>query len=71
MDGSATQSLYDYKVELKNVFIFGSENAGMKKLMIENCDTICKIPISPKIESLNVSNAVASTLSFLNFNNRK
>ena len=71
MDGSATQSLYDYKVELKNVFIFGSENAGMKKLMIENCDTICKIPISPKIESLNVSNAVASTLSVLNFNNQK
>ena len=71
MDGSATQSLYDYKVGLKNVLIFGSENTGMKKLMIKNCDTICKIPISPKIESLNVSNAVASTLSILNFNNRK
>ena len=70
MDGSATQSIYDYKVELKNVLIFGSENLGMKKLMIENCDTICKIPISPNIESLNVSNAVAATLSILNFNKK-
>jgi 23S rRNA (guanosine2251-2'-O)-methyltransferase len=55
---------------LKNVLIFGSENLGMKKLMIENCDTICKIPISPNIESLNVSNAVAATLSILNFNKK-
>jgi len=69
MDGNAQQSIYDYKTQLKNVVIFGSEGQGIKKIMQLSCDTICKIPISNKIESLNVSNAVAATLSILDLNN--
>ena len=68
MDGNATQSLYNYKPQLKNLIIFGSESSGMKNLIKTNCDEICKIPInSNNVQSLNVSNAVASALSILNY----
>lgn len=66
MDMKAQQSIYEYKTELKNVIVFGSESCGMKRKIMSNCDSICKIPMSGKIESLNVSNAVAATLSILN-----
>ena len=68
MDGGATQSIYNYKPQLKNLVIFGSESSGMKNLIKTNCDEICKIPInSDNVQSLNVSNAVASALSILNY----
>jgi 23S rRNA (guanosine2251-2'-O)-methyltransferase len=68
MDGNATQSLYNYEPQLKNLIIFGSESSGMKNLIKTNCDEICKIPInSNNVQSLNVSNAVASALSILNY----
>jgi len=41
--------------------VFGSEESGIRRLVKENCDFQIKIPIK-KIESLNVSNAVAVTL---------
>jgi len=41
--------------------VFGSEESGIRRLVKENCDFQIKIPIK-KIESLNVSNAVAATL---------
>ena len=67
MDGSASQSIHEYKKQDRNIVVFGSENAGMKNIIMENCDTLCKIPISKKIDSLNVSNAAAITLCILSF----
>lgn len=52
-------------ISKKNIFIFGDEGAGMKELTKKSCDQIVHIPISNKIESLNVSSAVASALSLL------
>jgi 23S rRNA (guanosine2251-2'-O)-methyltransferase len=67
MDGNAQDSLYVSTIEKKKVIIFGSEGFGLKNLIRKNCDKLCKIPISNKINSLNVSNAVASTLAIIDF----
>ena len=40
----------------------GSEGDGMRRLTRESCDYCVKLPMNPKIESLNVSNATALTL---------
>jgi len=45
----------------KIALVFGSEESGIRRLVKENCDFQIKIPIN-KIDSLNVSNAVAVTL---------
>jgi len=71
MDGNSNYSIYDCNLRSKNVVLFGSENLGIKQMVKSNCDQICKIPISTKIESLNVSNAVAATLSILNFKKKR
>lgn len=67
MDGEANNSLYNYNLVSKNLIVFGSEGFGMKNLIKKNCDIICKIPINKKVNSLNVSNAVASTLAILDY----
>ena len=54
--------------EEKLVFIFGSEDNGIRDLTKKNSDYIFKIPIN-NIESLNVSNAVTSVLTFYNYLN--
>ena len=51
--------------------IIGSEGFGIKDLVKKNCNEIIKIPISEKVESLNVSNTVASVLSFHSFKQKK
>jgi len=48
--------------------VFGSEESGIRRLVKENCDFQIKIPIK-KIESLNVSNAVAVTLGLYRYLN--
>ena len=50
--------------DLKKAVVFGSENKGIKKLILDNCDFRVKINIKKDklIDSLNVSNAAAITL---------
>ena len=70
-DGQSKQSMYDYSsvfFEKKIAFIFGSEDNGIRELTKKNSDYIFKIPIN-NIESLNVSNAVTSVLTFHNYLN--
>ena len=52
----------------KNVFIFGSENKGVRKIVREASDYNIKIKINKNLDSLNVSSAVASVLTILNYN---
>jgi len=61
LDGTATDTLDKIKDFDKLVLIAGAEGKGLRKLTIENCDFLVKIPIN-SIESLNVSNAVAISL---------
>lgn len=70
-DGQSKQSMYDYTsvfFEEKLALIFGSEDNGIRELTKKNSDYIFKIPIN-NIESLNVSNAVTSVLTFHNYLN--
>lgn len=43
----------------KVTLVFGSEDKGMRRLLLEKCDLCLKINMNSSVESLNVSNAVA------------
>ena len=42
--------------------VLGAEGDGMRQNTIEHCDQIARLPISPRMESLNISNAAAIAL---------
>lgn len=62
LDGNTDKTLNNQLFSSKMVIILGSEEKGMRKLTKENCDFIAKIPMSSKVESLNVSNAATIAL---------
>lgn len=62
MDGTADTTIDKIKKSGKNIIVMGSEGKGMRRLVEENCDIIVKLPISNKVESLNVSTAAAIAL---------
>ena len=57
-DEKSTINLDEIKIKNKTAIILGSEGKGISSSVLKNCDEKFKIPISGKIESLNV--AVAS-----------
>ena len=60
--GEATRHLGDIRMGAKTVLVLGAEGKGMRRLTGECCDELAKLPISPRMESLNVSNAAAIAL---------
>ncbi|MCI5053888.1 MAG: 23S rRNA (guanosine(2251)-2'-O)-methyltransferase RlmB [Pelagibacteraceae bacterium] len=68
-DGKSNQKLSKEVLNNeKKIFIFGSEQKGISKNLINNSDFVIKININNnRIESLNVSNAVSAALSIINF----
>lgn len=42
--------------------VLGSEGDGMRHNVMEHCDVLARLPISPRMESLNISNAAAVAL---------
>ena len=71
LDGNAKENIEDQKWSDQNVFVFGSEGDGLRRLVKENCDHLIKIQINKEIESLNVSNAVSTTLGIFRLLERK
>lgn len=53
--------LYDINFDGKYAFIFGSEANGVSKEVLDSADILYKIPMTGKIESLNV--AIAASIS--------
>lgn len=66
MDGYAEMTIDKINKSGKTAIIMGSEGKGMRRLVQENCDSSIKLPISPHVESLNVSTAAAIALYELN-----
>lgn len=50
----------------KIAVIIGSEGKGMRRLTLEACDLLVKIPISEKVESLNAASAASIVFYSLN-----
>lgn len=71
MDGYAKQTVDKMNKSGKNAIVMGSEGSGMRRLVEESCDMTVKLPISEKVESLNVSTAAAIVLYELSLGKNK
>jgi 23S rRNA (guanosine2251-2'-O)-methyltransferase len=62
LTGHATQTLGEVMGAAKIAIVLGAEGEGMRQNTETHCDQLAKLPISSKVESLNVSNAAAIAL---------
>ena len=51
----ATKAIHEADLKGNVCCIMGGEDTGIRKLLSENCDMLLKIPMSNKVQSLNVS----------------
>lgn len=62
LTGQAKFLLADAMQPGKLALVLGAEGEGMRQNTEAHCDALAKLPISPRIESLNISNAAAIAL---------
>jgi 23S rRNA (guanosine2251-2'-O)-methyltransferase len=62
LTGAAGQTLAQAMGATKIALVLGAEGEGMRQNTQTHCDELAKLPISPRVESLNVSNAAAISL---------
>ncbi|AJP73040.1 23S rRNA (guanosine(2251)-2'-O)-methyltransferase RlmB [Sphingomonas hengshuiensis] len=62
MTGHAKGTLAQVMGEGRIALVMGAEGEGMRQNTESHCDELARLPISPKVESLNVSNAAAVAL---------
>lgn len=62
LDGHAQQSLAAADMTGKVALVLGAEGEGLRRLTRDHCDILVRLPISDRMESLNVSAAAAVAL---------
>ena len=62
LTGHATHTLAQVMGTQRIAIVLGAEGEGMRQNTQAHCDQLAKLPISGKVESLNVSNAAAVAL---------
>lgn len=62
LTGEATDTLAEALGPQRVALVLGAEGEGMRQNVEAHCDALAKLPISDRIESLNVSNAAAIAL---------
>lgn len=62
LTGEATQTLTQAIGTQRIALVLGAEGEGMRQNTASHCDELARLPISEKVESLNVSNAAAIAL---------
>lgn len=62
LSGEAKQTIAEAKLDHKTALVLGAEGKGLRRLTAEHCDYLVKLPMSERVESLNVSNAAAVAL---------
>lgn len=60
--GETRTTLAEAAGPAKVALVLGAEGEGLRQNVAAHCDAIARLPISPKVESLNVSNAAAIAL---------
>jgi len=60
--GQSNITIKEVPSERPVALVLGAEGAGLRKLVAESCDQLCRIEMTPMMESINVSNAAAITL---------
>jgi 23S rRNA (guanosine2251-2'-O)-methyltransferase len=65
LDAHGAEHLADLPDHERLVLVLGAEGAGLRRLVAERCDHRIRLPISPRIESLNVSVAAGIALHAL------
>jgi len=62
LTGHAGQTLAQAMGKSRVALVLGAEGEGMRPNTEAHCDELAKLPISPRVESLNISNAAAIAL---------
>ncbi|WP_447761919.1 TrmH family RNA methyltransferase [Sphingopyxis panaciterrae] len=62
LTGATETTLGDTLDGSRVALVLGSEGDGIRHNVMEHCDVLAKLPISPRMESLNISNAAAIAL---------
>jgi 23S rRNA (guanosine2251-2'-O)-methyltransferase len=60
--GEAKGTLSEVMGDTRPALVLGAEGEGMRHNTAAHCDELARLPISPRVESLNVSNAAAIAL---------